>query len=145
MKMKQLFRYTSTIILRTALLLGALAFLNIPTQAQTAEQWAEMPDAFETIDPTTVDWSQEPYFYIQFYEGNVHSFLGEYGEWKPLRGKDYIPYANNMQWTLEPTGIVGKYYLKSKRGYYAYADKSTDLKYYIRGTLDKSNKAICVY
>ena len=78
MIMKQLFRYAST-LLRSALLLGAMAFVNTQTQAQTLEQWAEMPDAFETVDPTTVDWSQEPYFYIQFNEGDVHSFLGEYG------------------------------------------------------------------
>lgn len=145
MTMKRLFRQTST-LLRTALLLGAISFV-IPTEAQTAEQWAEMPDAFETVDPTSVDWSQQPYFYIQFDEGNVHSFLGEYGEWKPLRGKDYIPYAESMQWTLEPTGSTGKYYLKSKRGYYAYAllSSNSTTKYYIRGTLDKSDKEKCIF
>lgn len=87
MIMKQLFRHTST-LLRSALLLGAMAFVNIQqTQGQTAAQLAEMPDAFETVDPTTVDWSQEPYFYIQFFEGNVHSFLGEYGLSEVMRGK----------------------------------------------------------
>ena len=136
--MKRLLKHT-TILLRTALLLGAIAFVNVQANAQ------EMPDAFETVDPTQVNWSQEPYFYIQFDEGDVHSFLGEYGEWKPLRGKDYIPFAPSMQWTLEPTGTSGKYYLKSKRGYYAYGDRASDLKYYIRGTLDKSNKEKYVF
>ena len=145
MTMKLLSRHTITTILRTALLLGAILLVNTQTKAQTLEQWAEMPDAFETIDPTTVDWSKEPYFYIQFFEGDVHSFLGEYGEWSPLRGKDYIPYAESMQWTLEPTGTEGKYYLKSKRGYYAYADRSSDVKYYIRGTNNKADKDYCVF
>lgn len=116
--MKLLFKHTSTIILRAALLLGAMAFVNTQTQAQTLEQWAEMPDAFETVDPTTVDWSQEPYFYIQFFEGNVHSFLGEYGLSEVMRGKDYVPYSKSIQWTLEPTGTTGEYYLKSQNGNY---------------------------
>ena len=77
-----------------------------------------MPDAFETVDPTTVDWSQEPYFYIQFFEGNVHSFLGEYGLSEVMRGKDYVPYSKSIQWTLEPTGTTGEYYLKSQNGNY---------------------------
>ena len=119
MKMKKLLRYTSTIILRTALLLGAMALLNIPqVTAQTAAQWAELPDAFETVDPTTVDWSQQPYFYIQFFEGNVHSFLGEYGTDMVMRAKDYVPFSKSIQWTLEPTGTAGEYYLKSLNGNY---------------------------
>ncbi len=118
MKIKQLLRHT-TILLRTALLLGAIAFVNVQqAQAQTAAQRAEMPDAFETIDPTQVDWSQEPYFYIQFDEGNVHSFLGEFGLTNLMHAKDYVPFAKNIQWTLVPTGTAGQYYLKSRNGNY---------------------------
>ena len=118
MKIKQLLRYT-TLMLRTALLLGAIAFVNVQrTEAQSAAQLAEMPNAFETVDPTTVDWSQEPYFYIQFDEGNVHSFLGEFGLTNLMHAKDYVPFAKNIQWTLVPTGTAGQYYLKSRNGNY---------------------------
>ena len=118
MIMKQLFEHTST-LLRTALLLGAMILVNTQiVKAQTDAQWAEMPDAFETIDPTTVDWSQEPYFYIQFNEGDVHSFLGEYGLSEVMRGKDYVPFSKSIQWTLVPTGTDGEYYLKSLDGNY---------------------------
>ena len=73
MKMKQLFRYTSKIILRTALLFGVLAFVNVSAQAQTLAQREQMPDAFETRDPVTrlndmLDNNQ--YYYIQFYGGD---------------------------------------------------------------------------
>ena len=111
MKMKQLHRYIS-FLLRTTLLLGAMILVN--TQALTQE----MPDAFETVDPTTVDWSQEPYFYIQFSEGDVHSFLGEYGLSEVMRAKDYVPFSKSIQWTLVPTGTDGEYYLKSLNGNY---------------------------
>ena len=67
MMMKQLFKHTTS-LLRTALLFGAIAFVNIPqVQAQTPEQLAEMPNAFETIeDPNSVIGNGE-YYYIQFY------------------------------------------------------------------------------
>lgn len=144
MMMKQLFRHTYT-LLRTALLFGAMAIVNIQqTQAQT-----QLPDAFETVDPTQVDWSQEPYFYIQFDEGTVHSFLAEYGG-NVMRGKDYTPYANSMQWTLVNTGTTGKYYLKSKRGNYAaydgnkywraYSESDRDGKSYYVFTLSKRSE-----
>ena len=120
MMMKQLFRHTST-LLRTALLLGAMILVNTQSKAQTAEQWAAMPDAFETVDPTTVDWSLQPYFYIQFNNGDIHSFLGEFGESNKLTAKDYIPFAKNILWTLEPTDTDGQYKLKSKNGYYVYS------------------------
>ena len=126
MTMKRLFRHTNTTLLRTALLLGAMILVNTQiVKAQTDAQWAEMPDAFETIDPTTVDWSQEPYFFIQFSEGNVHSFLGEYGEGALMRGKDYIPFSKSIQWTLVPTGTQGKYYLKSRNNRYVFYPYST--------------------
>ena len=126
MTMKRLFRHTTTIILRTAMLLGAMIFVNTHTKAQTAAQWAEMPDAFETVDPTTVDWSQEPYFYIQFNEGDVHSFLGEYGLSEVMRAKDYVPFSKSIQWTLVPTGANGEYYLKSLNGNYVRQWPSND-------------------
>lgn len=135
MIMKQLFRHTST-LLRSALLLGAMAFVNIQ---QTK---AQLPDAFETIDPTQVDWSQEPYFYIQFNEGNVHSFLAEYGG-NVMRGKDYTPYAKSMQWTLVNTGTTGKYYLKSKRGNYAAYDGSKYWRAYSES--DRNGKSYYVF
>jgi len=137
MMMKQLFRHTTS-LLRTALLFGAAAFVNIQqTQAQT-----KLPDAFETIDPTQVDWSQEPYFYIQFNEGNVHSFLAEYGG-NVMRGKDYTPYAKSMQWTLVNTGTTGKYYLKSKRGNYAAYDGSKYWRAYSES--DRNGKSYYVF
>jgi len=120
MIMKQLFRHTTS-LLRTALLLGAMILVNTQAKAQTAEQWAAMPDAFETVDPTTVDWSLQPYFYIQFNNGDIHSFLGEFGESNKLTAKDYIPFAKNILWTLEPTDTDGQYKLKSKNGYYVYS------------------------
>jgi len=120
MTKKLLFRHTST-LLRTALLLGVVILVNTQAKAQTAEQWAAMPDAFETVDPTTVDWSLQPYFYIQFNNGDIHSFLGEFGESNKLTAKDYIPFAKNILWTLEPTDTDGQYKLKSKNGYYVYS------------------------
>ena len=77
-----------------------------------------MPDAFEMVNPTTVDWSKEPYFYIQFNEGDVYSFLGEYGLTEVMRAKDYVPFSKSIQWTLVPTGTAGEYYLKSLNGNY---------------------------
>ena len=54
MMIKQLLRHT-TILLRTALLLGAATFVNDEqVKGQTAAQWAQMPDAFETMDPATI-------------------------------------------------------------------------------------------
>ena len=121
--MKQLLRYTST-LLRAVLLFGILAYINIPTKAQTAT----MPDAFETVDPTTIIGNGN-YYYIQFNNGDIHSFLGEFGESKKLTAKDYIPYANNIMWTLERTDTDGQFKLKSKNNYYVYKSYEQDPKY----------------
>ena len=125
-------------LLRTALLLGAISFVNVQhAQAQPVSLTADMPDAFETKVPVAGE-----YYYVQFYmEINLspylfQSFLGEAGEGANMHAMDYLPYANNRQWTLETVGN-GKYKLKSKRGYYAYAVNTgteAEPKYYFRST-----------
>ena len=121
MKMKQLLRYMTS-WLRTALLLGAIAFVNIPqVQAQTAEQWAEMPDAFETMDPASIIGNGE-YYYIQFYHtpGYKTAYLTDCGVNKIAKAKDFLPYAYNRQWTLESAndGNAKHFKLKNKAGHY---------------------------
>ena len=119
MKMKQLFRHTTTLI-RTALLLGTLAFVTPQqTQAQTAVQRAEMPDAFETMDPATIIGDGQ-YYYIQFYNyaNNICSYLTECGPNQKALAKDFLPYANNRLWTLEATGENGQFRLRDKAGLY---------------------------
>ena len=124
MKMKQLLKDTSS-LLRTALLLGAMILVNTqPTQAQTAEQLAAMPDAFETMDPSTIIGDGN-YYYIQFYMGNDICYLSDQGANNALRSKDYIPFAKNLQWTLESTGTVNQFRLKSLSGNWAYLDGTT--------------------
>ena len=124
MKMKQLLTYTST-LLRTALLLGALAFLNIQTQAQTAEQLAAMPNAFETVAPN-VDNDNSiigngEYYYIQFYYNGRISYLTDRGLNKRAWVSDFLP-SNNRLWTLESAGVNNSgeilFKLKSKTGNY---------------------------
>ena len=135
--MKLLFRYTTS-LLRTALLLGVAALLNIqqaeaqPSSSMTAEPvklTAEMPDAFETKTPVVGDGE---YYFIQFYEEICYapylfqSFLGEEGEDgsgtpKRMHAMDYLPFAPNRQWTLVDAGN-GKFKLKSKRNFYAKFD-----------------------
>ncbi len=133
MKMKQLFRHTTTLI-RTALLLGALAFVTPQqTQAQNSGQQAGLPDAFQTMDPTDVIGDGQ-YYYIQFYDGNDRSYLSDEGNGKDLRSKDYLPFAKNLQWTLEATGTDGQFYLKSRSGHYVYLDGSN----YKGGSINKS-------
>ena len=131
MTKKLLFRHTST-LLRTALLLGAMILVNTQAQAQ-----AQLPDAFETVDPSNAlrnegDEGDNDYFYIQFYEGMIRSYLADRGATNILRSKDFIPFANNIQWKLERTGTEGQFYLKCRTGNYAYLDagnyKSTDNK-----------------
>ena len=117
MTMKRLLRHTSTIILRTALLLGAMTFVNTQTQGQTAV----LPDAFETMDPATIIGDGN-YYYIQFYNGSDRSFLSDQGSGNNLRSKDYVPFAKNIQWTLESTGTDGQFYLKSRSGRYVYLE-----------------------
>lgn len=113
MTKKLLFRHTST-LLRTALLLGALAFVNTQTKAQIAG----LLDAFETMDitssPSIIDNGQ--YYYIQFFDGDERSmtrcYLSDQGAGNNLRSKDYLPFAKNIQWTLVSAG-GSNFYLKS--------------------------------
>ena len=124
MTMKLLFKYTTS-LLRTAMLIGALALFNIPTtQAQPVSITAEMPDPFETIATPTI--GQGDYYFIQFYQelGNspylIQSFLGELGEGVQMQAMDYMPFAGNRLWTLVPGSDAEHFKLKSKRGYYVY-------------------------
>lgn len=119
--MKHLLRYAST-TLRAVLLLGVLVFANIQqSQAQTEAQWAELPDAFESMDPTAIiDDGQ--YYYIQFYQ-RTHdkcSYLTDCGLNKRARSKDFIPFANNRLWTLVSAGddVATHFKLKNKDGHY---------------------------
>ncbi len=140
-----LFRYT-TLMLRTALLLGALAFVNVQrTEAQPVSLTKDMPDAFETKKPTVGDGQ---YYFIQFYEEVTSApylfqpFLGEFGEGNMLHAADYLPYAKNRQWTLEDTGANDsdgnrKFRLKSKRGFYAYYGHHSDPTHPDNTTLNK--------
>jgi len=120
MIMKQLFIYTSS-LLRAALLFGVLAFVNISTQAQTptATQWAEMPDAFETMNPASIIGDGN-YYYIQFYNTNhtICSYMTDCGAEKIAKSKDFLPYANNRLWTLESVGVENQFKLRSKTGRY---------------------------
>ena len=116
MTMKQLFRHTTS-LLRTALLFGAIAFVNIPqTLAQTADQLAEMPNAFETIDDPNTVIGNGQYYYIQFYRDNKISYLTDCGKDKKATTADFLP-SNNRLWTFESAGD-GKFKLKSKTGHY---------------------------
>ena len=132
MTFKQLFRQTAT-LLRTALLLGAAILVNTQAQAQPVSITADMPDAFETIDPSTIVGDGN-YYYIQFYEEVSYfpwlftPFLGESGaEGAKINAMDYLPFAPNRQWTLEDAG-GGKFRLKSKRGIYIYLDTDNNFK-----------------
>lgn len=128
MIMKQLFRHTTS-LLRTALLLGAILLFGTGVKGQTAG----LPDAFETMDPATIIGDGQ-YYYIQFYDGNDRSYLSDEGNGKDLRSKDYMPFAKNLQWTLEATGTDGQFYLKSRSGHYVYLDGSD----YKGGSINKS-------
>ena len=136
MTMKQLFRHTST-LLRSALLLGAMVFVNIQhTQAQ-------IPDAFLTVNPVDAIGDTQNWYYVQFYNSSDISYLAaeltrkETGdsENKPyVRSKDYIPFAANIKWRLEevPSSeqildgngkpIPNQFYLKNYNNYYVYLD-----------------------
>ena len=113
MMMKQLFRQTAT-LLRTALLLGAMILVNTQTQAQ-----AQLPDAFETMDPASIIGNGE-YYYIQFYYGNMRSYLTDCGVEKKALTKDFLPYAHNRLWTLLPAGDgnATHFKLRNKAGNY---------------------------
>ena len=134
MMMKQLLRHTTS-LLRTALLFGAIAFVNIPqVQAQPVSITSEMPDAFETINDVTSIIGDDEYYYIQFYHEETNSpylyqpFLGEFGDGEIMQAMDYLPFAQNRLWTLVDAGLTDegypKFKLKSKRGFYAYWDNS---------------------
>lgn len=138
--MKQLFRYNST-RLRTAtllrwrgfaipVLLGVLAIINIPVKAQTAG----LPDAFETMDPATIIGDGN-YYYIQFYDGDMRSYLTDCGVNKNAWTKDFLPYANNRLWTLEAAGDgnATHFKLRNRDGHY--------IKY---GTSENSARLGCV-
>lgn len=119
MKMKQLFRYTTS-LLRTALLLGAMAIVNTQhTQAQTAG----LPDAFETMVPGDII-GDDNYYYVQFYDHNrkIYSYLTDCGVDQNARTKDFLPYANNRLWTLVDAGDgdANHFKLKNKDGHYLY-------------------------
>ena len=128
MNIKRLLKHT-TILLRTALLLGAATFVNVQqAEGQTLSLTSEMPDAFNTKTPVIGDGQ---YYYIQFYEEIQYApylftpFLGEAGtDGTALSSMDYLPFAPNRQWTLEDAGN-GRFRLKSKRGNYAYLDGSS--------------------
>ena len=141
MIMKLLFRHTSTIFLRAALLLGAVTFVNTQAQAQ------EMPDAFETVDPSTVIGNGK-YYYIQFYEDLKttcfdRAYLSDTGAGGDLWTKDYIPFAKNILWTLEATGTTNRFRLKSGEGNYIYLDSSDSNKYKL--TNDQSSATILTF
>ncbi len=121
MKMKQLLRYTST-LLRTVLLLGAIAFVNIQqTTAQALPVTEDMPSAFDFMNPGDVIGDGN-YYYIQFYFGSDISYLSDQGAGNALRSKDYIPFAKNLQWTLVSTGTANQFKLKSLNGIWVYLD-----------------------
>lgn len=123
MKMKQLLRYTSS-LLRTVLLIGAFLIANTNAMAQTEAQLAAMPDAFETVGPATIIGNTQSWYYIQFYNGSDRSYLSDQGENKNVRSKDYLPFAKNLQWQLESTGAANQFYLKSRSGHYVYLEGS---------------------
>ena len=121
--MKRSFIHTAK-LLRAVLLLGVLVFANIqPTKAQTAEQRAAMPDAFETMDPASIIGDGQ-YYYIQFYTPQYDklSYLTDRGVNKLAAIMDFLPYANNRLWTLESAGD-NNFKLKSKAGYYIGFDR----------------------
>ena len=119
MIMKQLFRHTTS-LLRTALLFGAAALFNVlPTQAQTAEQLAAMPNAFETVeDPNTIIGNGQ-YYNIQFCYDSKISYLTDRGADKLASTADFLP-SNNRLWTLVDAGDGDDthFKLKSKAGYF---------------------------
>ena len=116
MTKKLLFRHTST-LLRTAFLLGALAFVNTQTKAQIAG----LPDAFTTVDPIATIGNGQ-YYYIQFFDGDESSmtrcYLSDQGAGNNLRSKDYLPFAKNIQWKLVSAGSANQFYLQSGLGNY---------------------------
>ncbi len=112
--MKRLFIHTTT-LLRTVLLLGAILLFGTGVKGQTAG----LPDAFETMDPATIIGDGQ-YYYIQFYYGNIRSYLTDCGVEKKALTKDFLPYAHNRLWTLLPAGDgdATHFKLRNKAGNY---------------------------
>ena len=132
MTMKQLFRYTTS-LLRTVLLLGAISFVNIQqTTAQALPVTEDMPSAFDFMNPGDVIGDGN-YYYIQFYFDSDISYLSDQGAGNALRSKDYIPFAKNLQWTLVSTGTANQFKLKSLNGIFAYLDNGA-----YKGTTDEN-------
>ena len=91
-------------------------------QAQTAEELAAMPNAFETMNPEDIIGDKK-YYYIQFYGNNPKtdfcSYLTDCGVEMKAKTKDFLP-SGNRQWTLEDArdGNTAHFKLKSKEGHY---------------------------
>ena len=141
MTMKRLLRHTST-LLRTVFLLGAMILVN--TQQIQAQV---MPDAFETVDPSTIIGNGK-FYYIQFYEDLKttcfdRAYLSDTGAGGELWTKDYIPFAKNILWTLEATGTTNQFRLKSGEGNYIYLDSNDANKYKL--TSDQGNATILTF
>ena len=120
--MKRLFIHTTT-LLRTVLLLGAILLFGTGVKGQTAG----LPDAFETMDPATIIGDGQ-YYYIQFYYGNIRSYLTDCGVEKKALTKDFLPYAHNRLWTLLPAGDgdATHFKLRNKAGNYIGYKKFSD-------------------
>ena len=90
--------------------------INITGEAQTPEQLAEMPNAFETVTPTINDGQ---YYYIQFYYNGRVSYLTDRGLNKRVSTTDFMP-SDNRLWTLVSANDEDDthFKLKSKAGYY---------------------------
>lgn len=147
MTMKLLFKHITS-LLRTVLLLGVVALFNIlPTQAQ------EIPDAFETVDPADIladNTLLNDYYYIQFYikkddalNTYEYFYLADRGDGNPLRTKDFIPFAKNIQWKLVKTGD-NQYKLQSGENNYVYFDYSTSVNLF-KCTSNSSDASILTY
>ena len=156
MIMKQLRKYTSTRLSWRGLAnswrvfvipaLAALTFMNPQTvQAQTAEQLAQMPNAFEYIEtPASVIGNGE-YYYIQFYNNRTSvypkpSYLTDCGSSKKAGTKDFLP-SDNRLWTMERV-TDNQFKLKSKTGHYiGYAtfENASRFRY---GSVDNANDAV---
>lgn len=123
MTKKLLFKHTIS-LLRTAMLIGVIAFVSTPqATAQPVSLTKDMPDAFETKTPTIGDGQ---YYFIQFYEEVTYSpylfqsFVGEFGEGNKMRACDYLPFAPNRQWRLVAGSDANHFKLQSKRGNFVY-------------------------
>ena len=139
MIMKLLLRHASS-LLRIVLLLGALVFVNIRTKAQTSEQLADLPSAFNflTADEVNSIIGDGKYYYIQFYYQNLAAdlsytqnlsvFLADCGLNESLQTKDYLPFSDYLQWKFVSSG-EGLFKLQSKGGHFV--GRTTDPNRYI--------------